>query len=122
LRMPAGRASQASSRASFGFCVADATWTPDLRLGYLVDFCQHHGRIIFQGYLHSFEILFGIFPGAVLEAQIAKVIVNSIAALHQMIELGAMRSEIGSIRLNVENEKQRSDGQSEAGAEHCAVR
>src|ERR1051326_7963988 len=124
--MPEARELPTSSSASLGFWgssrVSYAARTTYLRFGDLVNLGEHHGRFIFERGLHRFVVLFRVFPRAVLETQVSEIIVDGVASLHQMIELGTMRSEIRSIRLDVEDKQKRRDGQREASAEHRAVR
>src|SRR5713101_7340710 len=72
--------------------------------------------------LHRFVVSFRVFSGAKLEAQVAQIVIDGVASLHQLIQLRAMRREVGGVRLNVENKEQRRDGQRQASAQHRAIR
>src|ERR1700688_2220498 len=92
-----------------------------LRFGDLINFREDQRRFIFERYLHGFEIGFRIFSGAEFESQIAQIVVDTIAALEQLIELSAMRGQVGGIGLNIENENQRRGCECEACAQHGPI-
>ena len=75
----------------------------NLRLGDLIDFRKHQGRFIFQRDFHGLEVALRVFAGAKFESQIAQIVVDAVAALQQLIESGAVRRQIGGVRLNVED-------------------
>ena len=54
--------------------------------GDVLDFGEHQGGFGFESLLHLLVIFLGEFAGAVLELQIAQIIVNDVAALHELIE------------------------------------
>src|SRR5580704_4876593 len=56
-----------------------------------------------------------------LETQIAEIVVNSVAALEERIELGAMRGGIGSVGLDYEDEENGGASEQDAGAEDRGV-
>src|SRR5579875_2315598 len=64
-----------------------------------VHFPNHARGLDFQRPLHLFVIFLREFAGAVLETQVAQIFVNRIAALQQLIELRAMRREIGGFEI-----------------------
>jgi len=88
-----------------------------LRFSDLIDFGQDKSGFIFERGLHQFVVTFGVLAGAMLELQIAKIIINRVAAFEELVELGAMRGEVGSVRVNVEDEEENGSGESEAGTE-----
>jgi len=52
-----------------------------------------------------------------LKLQIAKIIINRVAAFEELVEPSAMGSKVGSVRVNVEDEEEDGDGKSKASAE-----
>jgi hypothetical protein len=93
-----------------------------LRLGDLLDFGQNHSGLVFNSGFHQLVITFGIFAGAMLESEIAKIVINRITAFQELIEFGAMRGEVGGIRVDIEDEQKYGKGQGEARAERGPVR
>ena len=86
-------------------------------LGDLLDFGQDQGSFVFERVFHQLVITFGIFTGAMFELEIAKIIVNHVATFKELVEFGAMRSEVGGVGVNVENEEEHGGDQGEAGTE-----
>ena len=116
------RARSTSSSAPLGSGGTNRARTAHLRFGDLLDFGEDNGGFIFERSLHELVITFGIFAGAMFELEVAKIVVNRIATFEELVELGAMRSKVGRVRLNVEDEKEDGGGESEAGAEGGPVR
>src|ERR1700722_9629490 len=113
---------QASLGTSFGSGGLAAARTPHLRLRNLIDFREHQGGFVLERDFHRFEVVLGIFSGTKLETQVAQIIVERVAALEQLIELRAVWSEGGCIRLNIENEESGGESQRETRAENGPIR
>src|SRR5258707_1551632 len=120
-RKPHKFSEAASSLATLRLHRPHATRSANLRFRHLLDFGQHQRRFVLQRSLHRVEVAFRIFSGAKLKTQVSQIVVNGVAPLHQLVQLGAMRREVGSIGLDVENKKQRGNGQRQACAKHCAI-
>jgi hypothetical protein len=83
----------------------------------LLNFSENNSSFVFERGHHELVITFGIFAGTMFELQVAKIVVNRITAFKELIELGTVRSEIGSVWMNVEDEKEYGGGESEASTE-----
>src|SRR5690348_16076703 len=59
-----------------------------------LDFREYHGGFGLQRLFHLLVIFLGEFAGAVFELQIPQIIVNDVPALHELIELRAVRCRI----------------------------
>ncbi len=88
-----------------------------MRFSNLFNFGEDHSCFVFERRHHEFVIAFGVFSGTVFEFKIAKIIINRIATFEELVELGAMGSEIGSVRLNAKDEKKDGGSEGETGAE-----
>jgi hypothetical protein len=75
----------------------------------LLDFGQDYSSFLFERILHQLVVTFGVFSGAMFELEVAKIIVNRVATFKELIELGAMGREIGSVWVDVEDEEKNSD-------------
>src|SRR5579864_4838568 len=61
-------------------------------------------RFDFENALHFLVVFLRKFTGAMLEAQIAYVLVNGVATLEELIEARAVRSKVGRFELDAEDE------------------
>ena len=101
------RKQSTSSSAPLGGGGTNGARAAHLGFRDLLDFGEDKSGFIFEGSFHEFVVAFGIFSGAMFEFEVAKIVVDGIAALEELIELGAVRGEIGSVRLNVKDEEER---------------
>jgi hypothetical protein len=81
-----------------------------LGFGDLLDFGQNNSGFFFERILHQLVVAFGVFSGAMLELEIAKIIVNRIAAFKELVKLSAVRSKVGGVRVNVKDEEENGNG------------
>ena len=71
---------------------------------------------------NSFGAFGGMIAGTALTAVVASMPVHWLpAALQELVEFGAVRRKVRSIRLNVKNEKTDGYGQRRARAQYCPV-
>src|SRR5258708_3831832 len=117
---PVARSSSGSLRAPVSR--ARSARTAHLRIRHLIDLREHQRRFVLKGRLHRFEVTFRIFSRAILKTQVPQIVVDGVAPLQQLIELGPVWCEIRSIRLNVKYEKHGGDGQGQARAQHRPIR
>src|SRR5271168_4425308 len=87
-----------------------------LRFRDLIDFGQNQRRVVFESIFHRFKITLRILSRAVLEAQVAQIVVNGVAALQQLVQFRAVWRQIRSIRLDEKNEQRRGQGERQARA------
>src|SRR5271168_2496312 len=73
--------------------------------GVTVHVRKDSGSFHFERLLDFFVVFFRKLSRAKFEAQVAQILVNRIAALHQLIELGAMRRGIRWVAANAENKQ-----------------
>jgi hypothetical protein len=76
---------------------------------------EHSRGFDFKRLLDFFVVGFRIFSGAIFEAKIAEIFVDGVAALKQLIELGAMGHGIRRLDADAEDEDQSGDGEQGAG-------
>src|SRR5262249_35962258 len=92
-------------RASWRRNSSRTSWPFGLDFRDLIDLDQHHRQLVLERVLHRLVVAFRVFSGAMLEAQVAQIVVNRVTPLHELIELGAVRSEVRGVRLNEKNEE-----------------
>ena len=90
---------------------------PHLGFGGLFDFREDEGSFVFQGIFHELVITFRVFSSAIFELKITEIIVDCIAAFEELIEFGAVRCKVGSIRMDVEDEEKNGGCEAKASAE-----
>ena len=93
-----------------------------MRFGSRFNFGEHHGSLVFEIRFHALVVAFGIFSGAVLELEIAEVVIDDVTALQELIQLAAVRREVGSVRLDEKDEQKCSHSEREAGTEDGGFR
>src|SRR5579863_1627547 len=111
-----------SSGAPLRGCRACGTRAANLRFRDGFNFGEDNGGFVFESRFHALVVPFGIFSSAVFELEIAKIVIDGVAALEKLIKLAAVRRKIGSIRLDEENEQKCGRCQGEARAEYGRLR
>src|SRR5947209_11807976 len=75
-----------------------------LAAGNVLYFGQNESGLSFERVFSFLVILLGEFSGAVLELQVAQVVVDGVAALKQLVQARAMWRGINRVGLNEKNE------------------
>ena len=89
--------------------------------GDAFDFGEDESGFGFERLLHLLEVGFGVLAGAVLEFEVTEVLVEGVASLEELVELGAVRGGVGGVGVDEENEDERGGGERDAGEENGAV-